>query len=290
LHAAGISSTVIGGTHHPMPLDPRALHLYSDGSCYGNPGGRGGAAAYVEFPDHLNCETKEIVRFGCAETSNQRMELIACIEALKWVRANKPWASVTRIQVVTDSRYLVENVSRARTWKKNKWRNQDGEPRENSNLWNQLLGIIAKIDMRVDFEWQAGKTSPILKAVDKAAKAAAKQGGMDSDVGFRSGKVSRSKVKGSATRFPAQAQTAVIRPYRKNAPIKAENKIRFDLLDEAKREYSASYYAYASDLLTIELSRQGLYRVRFNDTPRYPKIVEIVETLLLGRASPRADR
>lgn len=92
---------------------------------------------------------------------------------------------------------------------------------------------------------------------------------------------------GISNKVPRAGQTVVIRPYRKTGPIKAENKIRFDLLDEVRGEYTAKHYAYASDLLTIELTRQGLFRVKFNDTPRYPQIVEIIETLLLGRAKPR---
>ncbi len=43
-----------------MLLDPRAVHIYTDGSCYGNPGGTGGAAAYVEYPDHLHCGPHQI--------------------------------------------------------------------------------------------------------------------------------------------------------------------------------------------------------------------------------------
>jgi ribonuclease HI len=272
-----------------VPLDPRALHIYTDGSCYGNPGGQSGAAALVVYPEHLNLVEEQILDFGCGESTNNRMELLACTRALEWVRKNRPWPGVARVQIITDSRYVLDNRYRAREWKKNKWRNLHGEPKENSDLWGQFLSAWDKVGMPVAFEWRPGKTTPTLGAIDKAAKAAAKRGGLDSDVGFKGGKVARSKVKGSATRFPAQGQTGVIRPYRKTGPIRAENKIRFDVLDEVKREYTAKHYAFASDLLTIDLSRQGLFRVRFNDTRGYPQIVEITETLLLGRARPRSN-
>jgi ribonuclease HI len=72
-----------------MPLDPHAIHIYTDGSCRRNPGGRGGAAAFVEYPDHLNLvEMEQIVDFGCVETSNNRMELLACVKVLEWVILN----------------------------------------------------------------------------------------------------------------------------------------------------------------------------------------------------------
>ena len=88
-----------------MLLDPRAIHVYTDGSCYKNPGGSSGCAAIVHFPDHLGRQDEPIVDFGCAESSNNRMELMACIKALRWVRDNQPWSDVTRVQIVTDSTY-----------------------------------------------------------------------------------------------------------------------------------------------------------------------------------------
>jgi ribonuclease HI len=127
----------------------------------------------VHSPDHLDREDEQIVDFGCEESSNNRMELMACICVLKWIRENAPWDSVTRVQVFTDSQYVKENLIRAREWKKNDWRNQHGEPRENADLWKQLLSAHSKAGITVHFEWTLGKKSPVLRRVDKAAKAAA---------------------------------------------------------------------------------------------------------------------
>jgi hypothetical protein len=52
---------------------------------------------------------------------------MACIRALKWVRENAPWQSVTRVQVFTDSQYVKDNLFRAREWKKNDWKNRHGD-------------------------------------------------------------------------------------------------------------------------------------------------------------------
>jgi ribonuclease HI len=65
-----------------MPPDPRAIHISTDGSCYKNPGGRSGCAAIIHYPDHLDREDEQIVDFGCEESSNNRMELLACIRVL----------------------------------------------------------------------------------------------------------------------------------------------------------------------------------------------------------------
>jgi ribonuclease HI len=264
-----------------MPFDPRAIHIYTDGSCYKNPGGKSGCAAIVSYPDDLNREDEQVTAFGCAESSNNRMELLACIHALKWVRANAPWPGVTRIQIVTDSRYVRDNLFRARGWKRNDWRNLHNEPKENSDLWKQLLSAHSKAGMVVHFECTLGKKSPILKRVDKAAKSAAQRGGTDVDRGYRPGVIARSMIKGAARRFTAQGQSAVIRPYRKNRAAKGEEKIRFDTFSEATGSFLDSCYAFASPALAGELHRHHGYRVRFNDKPKYPQILEILEEVPL---------
>ena len=147
-----------------MPPDPHAIHISTDGSCYKNPGGRSGCAAIVHYPDHLDREDEQIVDFGCDESSNNRMELLACICVLKWIRENGPWDSVSRVQIFTDSQYVKDNLFRAREWKKSDWRNQHGEPRENSDLWNQLLSPHAKARITVHFEWTGSKILLLMPA------------------------------------------------------------------------------------------------------------------------------
>ena len=159
--------------------------------------------------------------------------------------------------------------------------NQHGEPRENSDLWKQLLSAHAKTGMAVHFEWTLGKKSPVLKRVDKAAKAAANRGGPHIDRGYKPGAISRSMVGGAATRFAAKGQPAVIRPYRKNILAKGEEKVRFDIFSEDSQSYVESCYAFALTDLAAELHRQHGYRVRFNDNPQYPQILEIVEEVPL---------
>jgi hypothetical protein len=88
-------------------------------------------------------------------------------------------------------------------------------------------------------------------------------------------------VKGTATRFAATGQLAVIRPYKKTLAGKSENKVRFDVFLEHSGAYSQSCYAFASPALAAELHRQHGYRVRFNDSPNYPQIVEIIEEVAI---------
>lgn len=271
-----------------MPLDPRAIHIYTDGSCYKNPGGSSGCAAIVHFPDHLMRQDETIVDFGCAESSNNRMELMACIKALKWVRENRPWSDVTAIQIVTDSMYVTDNIHRARDWKKNKWRNRFERPMANDDLWNDLLAAHTRTGIWVDFVWQPGKKSEIAKIVDKAAKAAAKRGGIDKDRGYRPGAVCRSLVKGGpAQPYPARGQSAVIRPYVKKIMFQGENRISFNIFVEDRRSFEAKYYAFATPATAAELHRGHGYRVRFNDDPNYPQILEHIEEILFPQSTAK---
>jgi ribonuclease HI len=215
------------------------------------------------------------------------MELLACIQALKWIRAHSPWPGVSRVQVETDSQYVKDNIIRAPSWRKNGWRNQHEEPIENRDLWKEFLSAYQRVGMTVHFEWVAGKRTPILKMIDKAAKVAAKRGGQDIDRGFRPGVIAKSLVKGTATRFPANGQLAVIRPYKKTLAGKSENKVRFDLFSEDSGVFTQSCYAFASPVVAVELHRQHGYRVRFNSSPNYPQIIEIVEEVAIpNRVNP----
>jgi ribonuclease HI len=269
-------------------LDPRALQIHPDGSCYMKQNRISGCAAWVVFPDHLGLPEHQIVDFGCEESSNNRMELMGCAKGLRWVLENEPWEGVTCVCVVTDSQYIAGNHSRAPYWKKNGWRNFSGEPIANEDLWDEILKCIvklSKVGLRVQFLWQKGKKTPLGKIVDTASKAAAQRGGFHQDFGLRPGSYSRSMVPGgeAAIRFPAAGQIGVIRPYMKKPRPGREEKLSFHLFDESASAYSGKFFAYTDPLLSLELHRGNGYRVRFNSDPKFPQILEIIETVQLPK-------
>ena len=264
-----------------VSLNHRSIQIFTDGSAIDNPGGRGGIAVVVRYPDHLQLPDEVICELGYVESTNNRMELLACIKALEWVRKHKPWTDVTSIQIVTDSKYVADNVGyRAWGWKKNKWRNRYGEPKENSDLWKKLLSARQKAGIHVEFVQTKGKRSEILRKVDDTAKKA-RDTGVEVDRGYQPGSVSRSMVKGAAKRFPARGQVALIRPYRKKIMRTGEEKVRFDTLSDDGQTYVASFYAFATSAIAAELHRQNGYKVKFNDDPNYPQIVEYLEQVAL---------
>ena len=273
-----------------MSLDPRAIRIHTDGSCYIKQNRISGCAAIVVYPEHLKLPDTQIVDFGCEENTNIRMELMACAKGLEWAVENQPWPGVTRIYIVTDLLLLANNRNNIQYWKKNHWRYSSGEPVAHEDLWDSILNRIrklSKVGLRVDFHYEKGKIDAISKKVDKAARTAAKRGGFDDDFGFQPGSYTRSMVPGgaSAQRFHASGQTLVIRPYKKNPRPKREEKVSFHIFDEATQSYVGKFYAYAEPSLSAQLHRGNGHKVLFNSDPKFPRILERIEGVPLPRPS-----
>ena len=263
-----------------------------DGNAYNNPGGTGGYAGIAQYPEAWNRESEIVFQVGFEKTTNNRMELKACIHAYRYVVDNGKALNIQRVQIVTDSQYVFKFQFLADTWRQKRWRLSSGAPVENADLWKEFLSVRSKAcaTVRTELIWRKGKKSAILKAVDKACKEAGKQP-TEKDRGYRSGKLAKTKVteKGTSLSFPAQGQEAVIRIYRKNIVGRAkEDKIFFDLLEGHSfiAKYRAfnhrrSYGGFDDDiegLLTLcENLIEFLVRplnVKFFDSPRQIAVVK----------------
>lgn len=119
------------------------LIIYTDGACLGNPG-PGGWAAVLIWGD----KRKEISA-GYKMTTNNRMEILAAIEALRAVKSSKRY----NIKLHSDSRLLINafNQGWLEKWKKNNWMRNHKEPVINPDLWKLLLTETAKHDVK--FIW-----------------------------------------------------------------------------------------------------------------------------------------
>ena len=120
-----------------------ALKIYADGACKGIPG-PGGWGALLMGDDG----EREICG-GEAQTTNNRMELTAVIEALN---AAPPGAAIA---LHTDSRYVQQGMtSWIHGWKRKGWRTADGKPVKNVDLWQKLEAAAAR--HRVSWHWVRG--------------------------------------------------------------------------------------------------------------------------------------
>ncbi|ALD90997.1 ribonuclease HI [Cupriavidus gilardii] len=117
--------------------------IYSDGACKGNPGPGGWGAVLV-----ANGHVKELFG-GEANTTNNRMELTAVIEALRALK--RP----CKVQVWTDSQYVQKGISEwIRGWKARGWKTAEKKPVKNADLWQALDAAAAEHD--ISWHWVRG--------------------------------------------------------------------------------------------------------------------------------------
>lgn len=109
----------------------KQITIYTDGACSGNPG-MGGYCAILSYKDNQ----KTISGFE-AETTNNRMELIAIIEGLKALK--EPCS----VEIYSDSSYCVNafNNHWIASWETNGWRTSDKKDLKNKELWQELLKL-----------------------------------------------------------------------------------------------------------------------------------------------------
>jgi ribonuclease HI len=138
------------------------LFAYTDGACSGNPGPGGWGALLVAREGDRVVKERELSG-GEAETTNNRMELLAAITALETL--DRP----TRITVVTDSAYVKDGITKwIHGWKRNGWKKKGGL--KNVELWQRLDAAAARHD--VTWEWVKGHAGhPENERADELARA-----------------------------------------------------------------------------------------------------------------------
>lgn len=117
----------------------KEVEIFTDGACSGNPG-PGGWGAILRWNGH-----EKKISGGAAETTNNRMELSGVIKALRLLK--EPCSVV----LTSDSRYVCDAIQKgwAEKWRKNGWRKADKKPALNSDLWEELLGLLAVHEVKV---------------------------------------------------------------------------------------------------------------------------------------------
>lgn len=126
-----------------MTLSKPLVEIYTDGACSGNPG-PGGWGALLIFKG----KKKEISGY-LETTTNNQMELMAAIEALKVLK--KP----CKVNLYTDSTYVQKGITEwIYNWEKNNWRKRDNSPVKNIELWQKLQQEMEKHD--IIWNWVKG--------------------------------------------------------------------------------------------------------------------------------------
>jgi ribonuclease HI len=140
------------------------LYAYTDGACSGNPGPGGWGALMQAMDDGKVIKEREL-KGGEANTTNNRMELLAAIHALEALDRD------TEITIITDSNYVKNGITGwIFGWKKNGWKNAAKKPVKNVELWQRLDTANAR--HRVTWKWVKGHAGhPENERADALARA-----------------------------------------------------------------------------------------------------------------------
>ena len=121
------------------------VEIFTDGACSGNPG-PGGWGAILRWNG-----TERELKGGEAETTNNRMELMAAIQALETLK--RP----VQADLYTDSTYVQKGITEwIHSWKKRGWKTASKQPVKNVDLWQQLDALVSQLD--VEWRWVRGHT------------------------------------------------------------------------------------------------------------------------------------
>jgi len=127
----------------------KKVTIYTDGACKGNPG-RGGWGAILIFGPH----EKDLYGYE-AETTNNRMELMAVIRALEALK------EPCEIELHADSQYVLKGIREwIHGWKARGWKTADKKPVKNDDLWRRL--DAARQRHRIDWRWVKGHAGDVM--------------------------------------------------------------------------------------------------------------------------------
>ncbi|MBH9404294.1 ribonuclease HI [Pseudomonas aeruginosa] len=125
--------------------DKEQVVIYTDGACKGNPG-RGGWGAVLLYKG-----AERELWGGEPDTTNNRMELMAAIQALAALKRSCP------IRLITDSEYVMRGITEwLPNWKKRGWKTASKQPVKNADLWQALDEQVAR--HQVEWQWVRGHT------------------------------------------------------------------------------------------------------------------------------------
>ncbi|MDB4111205.1 ribonuclease HI [Yoonia sp.] len=140
------------------------LTAYTDGACSGNPGPGGWGALLIARDGDKVLKTRELCG-GAADTTNNRMELLAAITALETLERD------TAVTIITDSVYVKDGITKwIHGWKARGWKTAAKKPVKNEDLWRRLDAANARHN--VTWEWVKGHAGhPENEKADELARA-----------------------------------------------------------------------------------------------------------------------
>ena len=168
--------TVSPGDSGPEIIQSGKVLIHTDGGALNNPG-PGGYGAVIEDGDR-----RRELSGGYRYTTNNRMEIMACIRALEALE--KP----SEVVLYSDSKYVVDAVMKgwAARWRKNGWMRSPGKKAVNADLWDRLLELLSR--HRVEFRWVRGHSgNPENERCDALVRMESAKTGLPPDENYEKG-------------------------------------------------------------------------------------------------------
>lgn len=146
-----------------MLTSKKNIIVYTDGACLGNPG-LGGWGAII-----INQKNEKKISGGSKLTTNNRMEMLAVIEALKSIE------TASLVTLYTDSKYIINGISLwIDKWKGNNWTSSNKKPIKNIDLWKMIDSFTIK--HTIEWKWVKGHNGNYYnEEVDKLARSEAEK-------------------------------------------------------------------------------------------------------------------
>ena len=264
-------------------LHEDALNIYTDGSMFSSPRAGGIGIVFVIISDAGDAQVvKEFDRPGYQQSTNQEMELEACIAALEEALDDERLAQYSRIEIFTDSQYVAQGHKSAKfVWPKTQWTSREtGRPILHVQQWKRLLRLLKRAEQarrRVNIQWVKGhKQNPYNKAADKAAKRSAKNplNRPLSTVSVRRKKSTKKTEIGSVKMQAQQLIVRIITAQFLSSPHRLW-KYKYEVLSP-----ESDFFGNVDEIFSEIYMRDGHeYEVRFNDNTGNPRIVEVLRDL-----------
>jgi ribonuclease HI len=271
-----------GMAHEVRYIEPAdgALTVFTDGSSL--PGRRGGVGIKFVSVNPTGVPTEwDVSVAGVRSATNNEMELLAVITAMKEIQGKRfpreILAVATRIDIYTDSMYVVDHVGTAiGTWPRTKWMTREGRPVENVELWKDLVRELRKLRgiRRTEIKWAKGhsRDNPHNKDADTLAKASAKGPLRDplKPVSVRRKKTSERLERGSVAMLGQRLTIRIV-----GAELMREHgvhKLQYEVMSRRSPFFGKSDVAYTDD---VRMRPGHTYRVTMGKDQGYPKIAKM---------------
>lgn len=254
-----------------------ALNIFTDGSSFSGPRVGGYGIVLVHYDDDGDEIVEEHSPPGYQGATNNQMELLACVMALKHAAKHRAIRRVQSVYIFSDSKYVVDNYKNAMfQWSRNGWMTAKGNPVANAADWKSLIREARKIGKRVEFEWVKGHAkSAFNKSADKLARASAKSAtnAPRSVVAVRRKTTEKSVDVSSVEMRGQRLRVRIITT--EYQPMHKLTKFRYEVISKGSKYFGNVDFIYSD----LDMRAGHHYEISVNRETSRPRVLSVIREL-----------